>query len=313
MSEAQALIDDIAAEYPELSRDDDQDQTTLHNDLHTASLQLEYDELAAGGEEQGTHHDGVDGLNVDHDDHDHDDGGHNGPPDMSGLTDEALRQFANAAAMHFELNNGQDGGRDDEQGKGMHEVDQHQAGNEYVDPSLSQVVASGSIPPPPRPTYQTSHAPSLRLDPADLASLHDATPQPPTSGTSHKRKRGTSFTATEQPLQAQGDSSKKDRTNEANLDPALGGDDPLRVNQDPMFDVSRAPMHPAPDAAPAPPPPTTGRGKRGPGARVKSQGAGEGMSMTEGGAGAGEGSDGGRKEGKDERCVVCFLLKCSRD
>lgn len=308
MSEAQALIDDIAAEYPELSREDDQDQTTLHDDLHQASLQLEHDELA-GGEEQDQRpaHDGVDALHV------VDDGAEHGQPDMSGLTDEALRQFfPNAAAMHYELNNAQDGGRDDGQDKGMHhQVDHHQSANDYVDPSLSQ-VASGNIPPPPRPTYHTTHSPSLRLDPADLASLHDPTPQPPTGSTSHKRKRGTSFIATEQPLQAQGDPSKTHRTNETSLDPSLG-DDPLRVAHDPHADISRTPMHPGPDAVPPPPPQpsttTTGRGKRGPGARVRSQGAEEMLGMTEGGAGvAGEGSDGGRKEGKDERCVDFLLV-----
>lgn len=302
MSEAQALIDDIAAEYPELSRDDDQDGTTLHEDLHQASLQLEHDELADGEQHQESH-DGVDALHVD------DDGEH-GQPDMAGLTDEALRQFANAAAMHYELNNGQDSGRDDEGDKGMHDVDHHhQSANDYVDPSLSQVV-SGSIPPPPRPTYQTTHSPSLRLDPAELNAMHDPTPEPSNSTGHNKRKRGNSFIATEQPLQAQGDPSKKHRMTDPSVDPAL--EDDLRTNQDPIFaSVSRAPMHvhPAPEGPPAPPTTTsTGRGKRA-GTRVRSQGAEEMLGMTDGGAAGGEGSDGGRKEGKDERCV--FLLRGS--
>jgi hypothetical protein len=302
MSEAQALIDDIAAEYPELSRDDDQDGTTLHEDLHQASLQLEHDELADGEQHQESH-DGVDALHVD------DDGEH-GQPDMAGLTDEALRQFANAAAMHYELNNGQDSGRDDEGDKGMHDVDHHhQSANDYVDPSLSQVV-SGSIPPPPRPTYQTTHSPSLRLDPAELNAMHDPTPEPTTSTGHNKRKRGNSFIATEQPLQAQGDPSKKHRMTDPSVDPAL--EDDLRTNQDPIFaSVSRAPMHvhPTPEGPPAPSTTTsTGRGKRA-GTRVRSQGAEEMLGMTDSGAAGGEGSDGGRKEGKDERCV--FLLRGS--
>lgn len=315
MSEAQALIDDIAAEYPELSREDDQDgATTLHEDIHQASLQLDqHDELAG---DDGADDDGMQRHQHPGDDQHVDNlhGGEHGQfEDMAGLTDEALRQFANAAAMHYEANNnGQEGGHErDNQDKGIdHDADgqdhHQQSTNEYVDPSLSQVV-SGSIPPPPRPTYQTTHSPSIRLDPSDLNTLHGSAPGD-TNNNTHKRKRGDSFIATEQPLQAQADpNAKKHRIESVDTPTGLSDDNissraGLPDLPPPMHPGSRAPLHVQslhPAVAPAPTP-SSGRGRKAVGSRVRSQGAEDMMNMADGGV-AGEGSDSGRKEGKDER------------
>ncbi|GHJ86719.1 hypothetical protein NliqN6_3121 [Naganishia liquefaciens] len=175
MSEAQTLIDDIAAEYPDLR--DHEDEQPFHHGIPG--------DEDAQGEAEG-------------------DGGQ--PGDMSGLTDEALRQFANAAAMHYELgregetpSHGKEGqGADDEDAvEGLASGDAYGGnGGELGEPG--QVVVSGSIPPPPRPTYETTHPTHRRIDPQEMATL-----QEPASAAS-KRKRPSDEETFEQPLQAQG-------------------------------------------------------------------------------------------------------------
>lgn len=162
-----ALIDDIAAEYPDLAAGDHaqehaagqegqegEDTEMGHPGSATQEQEIHHTDLALDDDDSTTHH-------HHHDDHEigvdelatgDDDG--NVAEEVGALTDEALRQFANAAAMHYDLNH-------HEHDEHVHQHDQEdgtmthdgRGNDEQLDPSLTQVV-TGSIPPPPRPTYQ---------------------------------------------------------------------------------------------------------------------------------------------------------------
>lgn len=269
MSEAQALIDDIAAEYPDLRSD--------------AEL-LQLDQGTGTGEGEEAEGDA--------------DGGPQ-PGDMAGLTDEALRQFANAAAMHYELNQG------DREGDGEGgEKHQQQQEEEYGDAaqSLAQVV-SGSIPPPPRPTYETTH----RAHP-ELTLQSPIIPSPVNVSAPPKRKRPSEeYVPTAQPIQAQGPRGKKHRLDGGAgeggmIDPAITDDPSAAAGsslsprgmeglvQQGMY--GRVPPALQPMIAPQGQAQVSGRGRK-----PRAHGE-EVLGMTDGGA---EGSDGGRKENKDER------------
>lgn len=248
MSDAQALIDDIAAEYPDLRDDHDQDGMLHHPE----------------GE----------------------------------LTDEALRQFANAAAMHYELGQGREGEGEEKQGDGEAGEGEYEEANGNPAASLAQVV-SGSIPPPPRPTYETTHRP--RLDTVEM-TLQSPTAAPP------KRKRASEeFNATEQPIQAQGPPrGKKHRLDGTSttgvIDPSITNpSDPTGVLSPRIPDLAPG-IYAARGSAIQPmiAPQPAGRGRK-----ASARGHDEMMGMTDGG---GEGSDPGRKENKDERYASLSLF-----
>lgn len=282
MSEAQALIDDIAAEYPDLR--DHEDEQPFHDGLPG-------DDVQGDGE-----------------------GDEGQPGDMSGLTDEALRQFANAAAMHYELGRGE-GETQGKEGQGDDEdaVEGLASGDATTYPGAPELgepgqVVSGSIPPPPRPTYETTHPTHQRIDPNEMTTLQS----PVIAGPAPSKRKRPSEEAFEQPLQAQGPPRGKkqhrlDAVDAGLIDPSItnssdtsaaaaGALSPRDLAQYAPSSSSRIP----PVLVIAPQPTQQPHAARG---RKPSVRHDEMMAMGMTTDHAAEGSDTGRKENKDERFV----------
>ncbi|KAJ9094489.1 hypothetical protein QFC21_006028 [Naganishia friedmannii] len=224
------LIDDIAAEYPDLAgggegqhAEEDTEMvppgSAQEQGMHQSDLELDDSATQHHGHEMG-----VDELAGDVE-----------VEEEGGLTDEALRQFANAAALHYDLNHHEHEQHDDHehQQHDDHEHQQHQDeeqiqqdhhhheqgvptdGNggetEQLDPSLAQVV-TGSIPPPPRPTYHQHQ----QLHPH---STTQTVAETTTTTTGEKRKRDEYDPATLSSISVGGEAPEHPQPIQAQADP----------------------------------------------------------------------------------------------